>query len=819
MTRVFGSTVRDARHAVRVLCKSPWTTIVALLTLALGIGATTAVFSLIDAALLKPLPYPNANRIVGMWEIRPTGERNAIITRNYLAYANQSTVFEHIAATTGCCGSITFSGGTAPIELRALRVSASYFDILGATPALGRTFAAGDDRPGRDRVVVLSHALWSSQFGSDTALIGRAIRLDAELYTVVGVMPARTPFDRSWVQLWLPLSFTSERMSRTDHWLLSPTGGALGLLKPGVTLDRARAELHAISVRLAADHPDTNRGWGVAVEPYAAIIVGNHLQQSLYLLLAAVGAMVVLACVNLANVMLTRGMARQREVAIRLALGAGRTRLIQQFLTEAVLLSLSGGLLGVAVGYAILPIAAAALPPYALPPEAVIVIDARVLTFTFALSVLSGIAFGLAPAVASTRQTAGASVGLHRLAGMRDRHRGLRSVLVVTEVALAFVLLTGAGLLIRSVFKMQHADTGFTTTNLLTAYLPIKEHRFADPEQLNRYLGHIAAAITSLPGVHDVALSDGLPFQGVPTGMFFQIVGRPVVELGRRPLCDFKTVSASYFRALGLRVRNGRGLSERDRSGSPYVTVINDTMAHLFFPHDNPVGQHLLMQVTLPGTTEEAAWEIVGVIADERLTPFDDRRTHPAAYVTNEQSRALSSGLLVSTALDPARIEESVRRAVFAIDKDQAITDIKTVEQLKSESMASDRLRSSLLGVFATIALLLSAIGLYGVISYSVVQRTHEIGIRAALGATAADLVRLVLGHGMALTGAGLTVGFVSACGASRLLSTFLFGVGPSDPITLGVTAGILAIVAALACYLPAREATRVDPLVALRSE
>jgi putative ABC transport system permease protein len=454
-----------------------------------------------------------------------------------------------------------------------------------------------------------------------------------------------------------------------------------------------------------------------------------------------------------------------------------------------------------------------------LPPEAVIVIDARVLTFTFALSVLSGIAFGLAPAVASTRQTAGASVGLHRLAGMRDRHRGLRSVLVVTEVALAFVLLTGAGLLIRSVFKMQHADTGFTTTNLLTAYLPIKEHRFADPEQLNRYLGHIAAAITSLPGVHDVALSDGLPFQGVPTGMFFQIVGRPVVELGRRPLCDFKTVSASYFRALGLRVRNGRGLSERDRSGSPYVTVINDTMAHLFFPHDNPVGQHLLMQVTLPGTTEEAAWEIVGVIADERLTPFDDKRTHPAAYVTNEQSRALSSGLLVSTALDPARIEESIRRAVYAIDKDQAITDIKTVEQLKSESMASDRLRSSLLGVFATIALLLSAIGLYGVISYSVVQRTHEIGIRAALGATAADLVRLVLGHGMALTGTGLTVGFVSACGASRLLSTFLFGVGPSDPITLGVTAGILAIVAALACYLPARDATRVDPLVALRSE
>jgi putative ABC transport system permease protein len=819
MTQIFESTVHDARHAARVLRKAPGTTTAALLTLALGIGANTAIFSLVDAVLLKPLPYPNAHRIVGMWETRPTGERNAMITRNYLAYASQGTVFEHIAATTGCCGLITLSDGPAPVELRALRVSSPYFDILGGTPALGRTFVAGDDQPGRDRVVVLSHALWSSQFGSNTALIGRPIRLDAESYTVVGVMPAHTPFDRSWVQLWLPLAFTSERMTRTDHWLLSPTGGALALMKPGVTLERARVEMHAISARLAADHPETNQGWGVAVEPYATVIVGKDLHQSLYLLVAAVAVVLLLACVNLANVMLSRGMARQREVAIRLALGARRGRVIQQFLTEAVLLSLAGGLLGVAVGYAILPLITAALPRYALPPEAAIALDARVLMFTFVLSVLSGITFGLAAALGSTRPTARASVGLHRLAGMRDSHQGLRSVLVVAEVALAFVLLTGAGLLIRSVFKMQHADTGFTTTNLLTAYLPIKEHRFSDPEQLTAYLGRIAAAIKSLPGVHDVALTDGLPFQGVPTGMFFQIVGRPVVERARRPVCDFKTVSGSYFQALGLRMRKGRSLSDRDRRGSPYVTVINETMARRYFPQEDAVGQHIVMQVTLPDTTEEAVWEIVGIIADERLTPFDDKREHPAAYVTNEQSRTLSAGLVMRTALDATRIEESVRRAVSNIDKEQVITALKTVDQIRSESMASDRLRSSLLGVFAIVALLLAAIGLYGIISHSVVQRTHEIGIRAALGATAGDLVRLVLRHGMTLTGTGLVVGFVSAFGATRLLSTFLFGVGSSDPITLGVTAGILAAVAAVACYIPAWGATRVDPLVALRAE
>ena len=402
---------------------------------------------------------------------------------------------------------------------------------------------------------------------------------------------------------------------------------------------------------------------------------------------------------------------------------------------------------------------------------------------------------------------------------MPDRQRTLRSALVVTEVALAFVLLTSAGLLIRSFFTMRRADAGFTSANILTAYLPVRDHRFSDPTQISAYWDQIAAAVQSLPGVQEVALTDGLPFRGVPTGMFFQIVGHRVVERARRPVCDFKTVTASYFRALDLRVRQGRALSDRDRLGSPYVTVINETMARLYFPDEDPVGQHVLMQITRPGTSEEVAWEVVGVIADERLTPFDDTREHAAAYVTSEQSPTLSAALVVRTALEPAQIEASVRRAVSAIDKDQALTAIKTVDQLKSESMTSDRLRSSLLGAFAIVALLLAAIGIYGVISFLVVQRSHELGIRAALGATTGNLLGLVLRHGLALTGIGLVVGLIAAFAATRVLSSFLFGVGSSDPITFSVTAAILSGVATLACYMPARAATRVDPLSAIRSE
>jgi putative ABC transport system permease protein len=818
--------MQDLRLAIRSLRATPIVTVVALATLALGIGANTAIFSFIEGLLLAPLPYPHADRLVSLWERTPSGRRNAMTTLNYLDYA-QSSVFEQVAATTVCCGPAVLGTGAQPVLVGAFHVSASYFEIFGARAALGRTFVAGDDQAGRDHVVVVSHPLWASQFDADPTLIGRPIRLNGESYTVVGVMPANGPFGGGR-QVWLPLSFPPERMIRANHWLLSITGGAVGLLKPGVTVDRARSELETIAARLAADYRETNSGWGVVVEPYAAVLVGDDLKRFLLLLLAAVGLVLLIGCVNLANVMVARGLAREREVAIRMALGARRGRLIRQFLTESLLLSMAGGLLGLALGYVMMTVLQAVLRnqpvnpsfvPYWIPAEATIGINGPVLLFTFVVSVLSGVGFGLVPAIRTTRPNPDASTGLYCRAGVRRAHRGLQRVLIVTELALAFVLLTGAGLLVRSLIAMQDADTGFSATNVLTAELPIWEHRFPDDGALRAYLRRVTAAIEALPGVRDVALTDGLPLQGVPMGQFFQIVGQPVVDRARRPVCDFKVASPAYFRAMALRVRKGRPLLDSDRFGEPYVTVINETMARLYFPHVDPVGQHLLMQETRPGTTEEIPWTVVGVIVDERLTPFDVRRERPAAYVPVDQVPTMFAGLVVRTATDPDRLRESIRRALIGVDRDQTITNMRTVDQLEADARAPDRLRTWFLGIFAGVALLLSAVGIYGVFAHAVVQRTHEIGIRAALGARREHLIWLILRQGMVLSAAGLVAGFLGALGVTRLLRTFLFGVGVFDPIAISTTAITLAAVATLACYIPARRATTIDPLTALRTE
>jgi putative ABC transport system permease protein len=817
----------DLRYALRGFAKAPGVPLVALVTLAVGIGANTGIVSAVNAVLLTPPPYPAADRLVAIWERLPTGELNAMTTRNYLAYANQPTVFERVAATTMCCGGVTLTQNGTPVFLGVFRVGSSYFDMLGATAAIGRTFVAGDDQPGQDHVVVVSHALWVDQFGSDAALIGRSIRLDGEPYTVIGVMPANGPFARFGAQVWLPLAFGADRLRRTDHWLLSRTGAALGLLKPGVTLQRARAEMNVVSARLAVTYPDTNTGWGVAVEPLAAVIE-RDVRPSLYLLLAAVALALLLACVNLANMLLARGIAREQELAIRVALGAGRGRIVRQFLTEAILLSVSGGVLGIGLAYVFLPTLTGMLPPQTLPPEALVTIDTRVLLFAATLSVVVGLVCGVAPAVWATRTTRMSTDG-HRRASNRDGYRRVRAVLVVVEIALASLLLSGASLLMHSFFNMWYADAGFQTTNLLTGYLPIRDTRFSSPEQLTVYLRQIDDRIRAVPGIEDVAFSDGLPFQGVPSGMLFQVQGHPVVDRARRPICFFKVVSAPYFRELGLRVRQGRGLGERDGSGSSYVTVINETMARRYFPGENPVGQHLLMQLTRPGTNEEISWEIVGVIANEQLLPFADKRDLGAVYVPLEQSVRTTVtghpnlpsaiGMIVHTTMDPTRAQASVRHAVFTVDKDQSLIEVKTVDQLKSESMAAERLRSTLVSLFAMMAVFLAAIGLYGVLAYTVVQRTHELGIRAALGASPAQQLELILRRGLTLTGAGLLLGLAAALGLGRLLAAFLFRVEPSDPTTLVETMSLLAGVAVLACYIPARRAAKIDPAVALRSE
>lgn len=814
----FDDAKTDVRYALRGFVANPGITVVALLMLAIGIGASTAIVSAVNAVLLKPPAYPTADRLVAMWERRPTGERNAITTRSYLAYTGESSVFERAAPTVGPFGGVTLTDGEQPVWLRAFRVGASYFDMLGASATLGRTFVADDDLPGRNRVVVLSHALWTSQFGSDPTLIGRPIQLDKEAYTVVGVMPPNSPFDRSWVQLWLPQVLGPDHVNRTDHWMFSFTGGALALLKPGVTLERARAELDAVSARLAATYPDTNRGWGVDIESYGTAIVGDDLRQSLYLLLGAVGCVLLLACVNLAHVLTTRGMAREGELAIRAALGAGRGRIVRQFLTEAVVLSVSGGLMGVALAYGALQVVIAALPRYTVPAESVIAIDVRVLVFAATLSVAVGIACGVLPAIWATRRER-MSMGAHHRASAPLQRRQVLSALIISEVALAMVLLVGAGLLVRSFLNMREDDGGITSSNLLTAYVPVRDTRVSSPEQLTIYFRRIADAIQSVPGVDAVAVTDGLPFRGAMRAPFFQIVGHPSVDRSRRPVVMLKAVSGAYFGTLGLRVRKGRALGEQDRAGSAYVVVINETMARRYFSDEDPLGQHLLMQETRPGTDDEIPWEVVGVIADERIMPFSDKRDYAVAYVPVEQSPTPMVGVVVHTALDPVRAEAAVRHAVFTVNKDQPLIGVGTMEQLKSGSMESDRLRFVFLSVFATVAVLLAAIGLYGMVSYAVERRTHEIGIRSALGGTPRQLVGLMLRHGLVLTAAGLLVGALGAFGLARLLTTLLFGVAASDPTTIVGATSILTGVAAIACYVPARQLTKVDPLIALRRE
>jgi putative ABC transport system permease protein len=820
---------QDVRVAVRSFRRTPIVTIVALLTLALGIGANTAIFSFTKAILLAPLPYPNADRLVSLSTLfMPSGLRSSMTSLDYFDYA-ESGVFERVAANTGCCGMGVIDTGSEPRAAIVLRVSASYFDVFGAHAVMGRTFLSGEDQPGRDHVAVLSHRTWVSLFGSDPALIGRPIRLNRDTYTVVGVMPANGPFDRSLTQIWVPLSIPLEKMNRTNHWLISSTGAAVGLLKPGITLDRARAQLAAVSARLAKEYPETNEGSGIVLEPYAAVIVKKNAKDLLSLLSAAVGAVLLIGCVNLAAVLLARGVSRNRELAIRTALGAGRGRLIRQLFTESLLLSICGSVLGLAVAFVVMTVFEAgvrnqalnpSMPPNWIPPEAVIDLDPYVLSFTLFVSVLAAVTFGLMPAIWHTRRPAGHGLSIHTEASVRGTPRALHNVLLVAEFALAFVLLSGAGLVARSFVKMQQADTGFSATNVITASLPIPEHRFANGEELRAYEERVIAAIEPLPGVRTVAVTDGLPLQGVPTGRAFHILGGPPVDQARRPQCDLKIVSAGYFPAMGLRLRAGRTLRDGDRLGAPFVVVINETMERMQFAGANPIGQHIVTGDRRPGTTEEIPWTIVGVIADERLTPFDDQRERPAVYVPLGQlATPFVAGVVVHTAGDPGLLRDAIRHAISANDRDQLIADMKTVPQLEAEALGPARLRAGFLGVFAIIALLLSAIGVYGVFAYAVAQRTHEIGIRTALGACSGHLMWMVARRGIALIALGLALGLAGAFSGARFLQSFLFGVAPLDPPTLVGAAASLALVAIAACLVPAWRATRIDVVSALRGD
>ena len=804
---------QDLRYSLRSLRTSPGFAAMAIATIALAIGANTAMFSFLNGVLLSPLPYPDPERIMLVMEKRPDGGNNGISTLNYLDWAAQNTVFEYLAAQTGW--GTTYTGGDEPARRQGARVSAHYCDITGARALLGRKFLPGEDAPGRDHVVMLSNPLWHTLFGADPSIVGRQITLDGEPHTVVGVLESSPAFDRTPGQIWKPLAFFPDNMTRDFHWF-----GALGKTKGGVTLEQARAEMELIGKRISDEYPDSNKGWSVSVNPLFQQMIGPQIRTAVIALFSATAFVLLIGCANLANLALARGVARRREVAVRASLGASRWRLARQFLTENLLLSLVGGVLGVGVGYATMVGIKTMIPPFALPSEVDIRMDTDVLLFAFVVTVLTGILFGLAPAIQATRSNLTEPM---KEGGQGTTPTGsgahVRSSLVVAEVALAFVLLVGSGLLLRSLFGILAVDPGFDATNVLTASLPVANSQYPDPKGLNRYLDSVREAVAAVPGVRETALTSALPLQGWGYGMPYQIAGADTVDRANRRGGAFKMVTPSYFHTLGIELVAGRALQDTDVAGSPPVMVVNETLAKRDFAGKSPIGQRILVQQIVPGKTElgsEIPWEIVGVIKNEKLSSLDESGAG-AMYVSMEQSPVYFIGLVVRAAVDPQTLEKTVRAAVTSVNKDQALSNVRTLEQITDASMAGKRIQTILLAVFAGMALLLAAVGIYGVIAYGVTQRTHEIGIRAALGASAGSLQTLVFRSGMKLTGVGLVIGLIASLAVGRLLEAILFGVGARDPLTIAVVAVVLVAVAATACFVPARRATKVDPIVALR--
>ena len=822
--------IADLRYACRACIRQPGFTMTVVVTLAIGIGANTAIFSVVRSVLLTPRPYADAARLVTLNELWPQlpGPR-PVSMLNYQDWTRQSTVFERIAAVSW--GSVTISGPGDPIYVNGSTVSTAYFDVFGLRAAVGRTFLPGEDEPGRDRVVVLGYRLWVSQFGANPAIVGTSIRLDGQPFTVIGVMPPRTSIEFLDPQIWRPLTFDTlpPRGSRTLRQ-------AVAKLKPDVTLEQAQTEMQVIARRLAGEYPESNRDYSVIVQALSRPI-GLNVDASLYLLSGAAGLVLFLACVNLAALALTRGRARAREVAIRLALGAARGRLLRQFLTEHLVLGLSGGLAGIVLGYGLVAALKTAIPTTGLraafPPDTVIVLDGWVWLFALSLSAISGVSFGLAPTLAATRQSLTAvitSAGILLTAWTRP---GGRQFLIAGQLAGAFVLVVCASVLVRGFAALTaRVESGFTATDVLTAQLPTPNGRFESAAALNAHLDEIGRRIQSLPGTLDVAFADSLPTQGAPYLTRFQIVGPATDQFLRRPLGGFKVVSPADFRAVGLRLLAGRALTDDDREGAPFVVVVNETLERTHFSGTSAVGQRLLMRrIPLEAATSAAGparqarvttdleWTIVGVIADEGVDPFDNRVAEPTVYATREQHPRANLALVVRTEGDPTLMQEAVRKTVSAFDSDQALADMQPLEKLAPADVAPDRLRSLLLSTFAAIAVALAALGLYGVVAHAVAQRTREIGIRMALGACRLRVAMLVVHQTMTVVTVGLGAGVGLALLIAPTLRAFLYGVPAVDVATFLFVSGVLIGVALVACSVAARHATTIDPLKALRQE
>jgi putative ABC transport system permease protein len=803
--------LKDVRFGARALAKRRGFTAVAVLTLTLGIGMNTAIFSVVNAVLLRPLPYENSHDLVQIWGTQPQLDTAPMSPANFLDWREQNRVFERVAAYTG--QNFNLSGVDEPERIRATRVSADLFELLRVRPALGRTFLAEEDQYGNHRVVILSHALWQRRFGANPEILGKTLTLNDQSYVVVGVMPPDFSFPRTTTEMWTPIAFSpGERGTRNTNYI-----SVIARLRPGVTLEQARSEMEGLARRQQEQYPESNTGIGVKLISYKEQVVGAT-RPVLLLLLGAVGFVLLIACANVANLLLVRATARRKEIAIRSALGASRGRVIRQLLTESMLLALAGGGLGLLFAYWGLDLLVA-LQPANIPRLAELSIDRGVFLFASAISILTGIAFGLAPALQASKldlndaiKEGGKGTGE---GGSRQR---LRSLLVVSEIALSLVLLIGAGLLIKSFWRLIEVDPGFNPENTLTMAISLPTSRYAETARQVAFFEQAVERVSSLPGVEAAGVTTDIPlFGGNSTG--FNVEGHPPYAPGQRPLVEYRSISPGYFRAMGITLLKGRTFSEQDRGDAPGVVIINETLARRYFPDGDPIGKRL-------GFSGPTDWrEVIGVARDTRNYGLEEE-VKPEAYMPYTQSapgylEGSISGmiLVVRTASDPQSMAAAVKREVQGLDKNQPIYNIKTMEQHLAESIAPRRFSMLLLMLFAAVAVLLAAVGLYGVMSYMVTQRTHEIGLRMALGAQARDILRLAVRQGLVLILIGIGVGLVGALALTRVMAGLLYGVGATDPMTFAAIMLLLACVSLIACYIPARRATKVDPLIALRYE
>ncbi len=805
--------LQDVRYAVRQLRKSPVFTVVAVLAIALGIGANTAIFSVVNAVLLRPLPYRDADRLVTLLH----DYDHPVAPANYLDWRAQNHVFEDMGVAENWTPNLSGSGQAESVN--ALQVSSNLLPMLGVQPLLGRYFLLDEEQAGKEHEVILSYRLWQRRFGGDPYIVGHPVTLQGEPYTVVGVMPRSFQFAPFWAtkaELWTPLALGPRLTSRGGNSLR-----AFARLKPSVSLEQARSEIATVTARLEQQFPGTNRN--VTVQLLKEKVVGD-VRPALLVLLAAVSLVLLIACANVAHMLMARGAARQKEIAVRAALGAERWRIVRQFLTESLVLALLGGTAGLLLGFWGIRILVALLPA-SMPRVDSIGLDARVLLFTLAVSILTGIVFGMVPALnASGVNLRDALQETGRGSGESLRRNRLRSVLVGSEFALAFLLMIGAGLMVRTFLALRAVDPGFQPHHVLSAVVSVAGSEEAEPQKRVAFYQQVLQRVVALPGIESVSAINHVPLAGDIWGFPFVIEGRPPTRPGESPGAVYRVIFPGYFQTMGISLLRGRDINESDNVNAPGVVIINDRLARRYWPGEDPIGK----RITLDNPRKNPAWlTVIGVTQDSKQDEWTGA-PRPEMYLPLLQSSDYlqdPSGhfeyvtLVTRTTGDPTAVVNDIKSAIAAIDKNVPVSEIETMDQAVEDLNAQPRFELWLLASFAVIAVLLAALGIYGVMSYSVSRRTHELGVRMALGAAQHDVIRLVVKQAMMLALVGSICGLIAAVALTRLMSGLLYGVRSTDPLTfVGVTL-IVAGVALLASYLPARRVTHIDPVAALRCE